>query len=345
MQGTKLDFSPNQSKAPLDHSRAETQATSPSNIDPPGLMQATSSSHLSSDFDLDSIPRSASYTQLPATTGPDTSFERNGVRRTFSESLFTEPKANTFRHASIKKGPRWRNDPNDQKGQDRLLRSLSNNSISGPTITISGFQLGPDDDETEIAYRPTSKKTIRATGFEVKPKSVSGSLARLKRQSWIASSRSPSPNKRKPTEQRPSTAEGKIYSSSTNSPLTVSPEISNVTSTPHQHSPVATEQHDIQRQRSRRPISSYLSMSSLSDASHRTPGIPRSFSTDRLPLSHAHTSSEKPPRVPDSKSFERLNAMGTESPRRKDELWSAFRSLDADFQKYVKSIHQEAECL
>lgn len=344
MQGTKLDFSPNQSKDPLDHSLAETQATSPSKPDPPALMQPTSSSHLVSDFDLDSIPRSASYTQLPAIR-PDTSFERNGVRRTFSENLFAEPKTNTFRHASIKKGSKWRNDLNDQKGQDRLLRSLSNHAKSGPTITISGFQLGPDDDETEIAYRPTSKNTIRAAGFEVKPKSVSGSLARLKRQSWIASSRSPSPNNRKLIEQRPSTAEGEIYSSPTSSPLTVSAGFANVSSTPHRHSPVATEQHDFERQRSRRPISSYLSMTSLSDASHKVPGIPKSFSTDRLPLSRTHTSSEKPPRLPDSKSFERLNAMGTESPRRKDELWSAFRSLDADFQKYVKFIHQEAECL
>ena len=337
MPATKLDYSPISNGLPLDPSLAETRGSSP-HIDlffPP---QHTSSSDLATEFDLDSVPRSASYTQLPAVNGPDASFERHGVKRTFSENLIANPKTNTFRHSSIKKGSKQNKNLNGQQEQDEQSPSLSSPSKPGPTITVSGFQVGPDEDEADATYQPVSKNSGRAAESGIKSRSVSGSLARLKRQSWIASSRSPSPNKRNSLEQRPNTADGKLSRRPPSLRQIVSAasvDASNSIVTPNGHDSARVEQYGVQRKRSRRPLSSYLSMTSLSDASPQGSIIPKSYSTDRLSLSHTHTSSEMPPSLPSSKSFERLSATSAESPRRKDDLWSAFRALDADFQKYA----------
>ena len=334
MPGTKLDFSPNLDDAPLDHSLAEARGPIPDRLDSPASPQHTNLSNLTTEFDLDSIPRSASYTQLPATTGPDATFERDGVKRTFSENLIANPKTNTFRHASIKKKSKRGSDLKEQQGHNELPRTLSTYSKPDPTITISGFQLGAEEDETDIAYQPTSKSNASTAEPEHKVKSVSGSLARLKRQSWIASSRSPSPNKRKSLEQLSDTADGNISRRPSSFLPTVSAAALNGAPALNGHGP-SHEHYEVQRKKSRRRISSYLSMTGMSDASLKSPTIPKSLSSDRLPLSYAHTSSEKPPSLPSSKSFERLSAVGTESPRRKDDLWGAFRSLDAGFQKYA----------
>ena len=338
MPATKLGFGPISNEDPLDPSLAETRGPTP-HIDLSSPPKSTSSSDLATDFDLDSVPRSASYTQLPAVNGPDASFERNGVKRTFSENLIANPKTNTFRHSSIKKGSKQSKDLNRQQEQDKQPTRLSNPSKSGPTITVSGFQVGPDEGETDVTYDLVSQNSRGPAASGIKPRSISGSLARLKRQSWIASSRSPSPNEEW-LEQRPSTADGKLTRRSPSLLQTTSAtstEASNSIITPNGHDSARAEQYGAQRKKSRRPISSYLSMTALSDESPKGPIISKSYSTDRLPLSHTHTSSDIPPSLPSSKSFERLSATSAESPRRKDDLWSAFRALDADFQKYALS--------
>ena len=270
-----------------------------------------------------SIPRSASYVQLPATPSSDISPERSAVKRTFSENLIANPKTNNFRHGSIKKGFRRSMESTKQAESLGTSRSLSMHGKTGPKITVSGFRLGVEEDDADYMYRSGPKVSVNGTHDHVNPRPISGSFARLKRQSWIASTRSPSPNK------TPGPAPTKLSSSTPDT-------IGDVKAPAVAESGINQQPEDVgvKHTKSRRRISSYLSMTSLSE-SPRTPAIPKSLSTDRLPLSNAHTSSEKPPALPNSKSFERLNALGTESPRRKDELWSAFRSLDADFQKYV----------
>ena len=339
MPATKLDFSPISNEDPLDPSLAETPGPSP-HIDLFFPTQGTSSSELATEFDLDSVPRSASYTQLPAVNGPDASFERNGVKRTFSENLIANPKTNNFRHSSIKKGSKQKKDLNRQHELDEQSTNISSPSKSGPAITVSGFQVGPDEDETDVTCQIISQNSGRTAESAIKSRSVSGSLARLKRQSWIASSRSPSPSKRKSLEQRPNTADGKASRRSPSLLQTASAastDASNSIITPNGHDSARVQQYGVQRKKSRRPISSYLSMTGLSETSPKSSIISKSYSADRLPLSPTHTSSEIPPSLPSSKSFERLSATSAESPRRKDDLWSAFRILDADFQKYALS--------
>ncbi|KAL8945018.1 MAG: hypothetical protein Q9216_000002 [Gyalolechia sp. 2 TL-2023] len=54
---------------------------------------------------------------------------------------------------------------------------------------------------------------------------------------------------------------------------------------------------------------------------------------DKLPLVR-NRALERAPAVPTSASVDRLQGLGTESSRKKDDLWSEFRALDGDFQKF-----------
>jgi hypothetical protein len=67
------------------------------------------------------------------------------------------------------------------------------------------------------------------------------------------------------------------------------------------------------------------------------PTIPQSFSTDQLPLNtHAQSalSPSSVPPLPRNISHENFKGVKTQ-PRKKDELWTVFRTLDADLRKHV----------
>ncbi|KAF2852432.1 DUF1765-domain-containing protein [Plenodomus tracheiphilus IPT5] len=67
-----------------------------------------------------------------------------------------------------------------------------------------------------------------------------------------------------------------------------------------------------------------------------SPALPKSFSTEKLPhYSQPHTplSPTHIPPLPRNTSTEKLKGVKTE-PRKKDELWTAFRTLDADLRKF-----------
>ena len=65
------------------------------------------------------------------------------------------------------------------------------------------------------------------------------------------------------------------------------------------------------------------------------PAVPKSFSTEKLSLNtHSHTplSPTSVPPLPRNVSHENFKGVKTE-PRKKDELWTVFRTLDADLRK------------
>jgi hypothetical protein len=64
------------------------------------------------------------------------------------------------------------------------------------------------------------------------------------------------------------------------------------------------------------------------------PPIPKSFSTDRLPSHFTPHSPTHVPPLPRNLSSKDLKNVKTE-PRKKDELWSVFRTLEADHRKWV----------
>lgn len=311
-----------------------TAAQSPGDTTPSTPYKGTSDS--SSDSYLDGISRSASYTQFPSTTPSDAQQERNDIKRTFSENLIANPKANNFRHASIKKKSNTSDGSGEHRDRSKLTRKLSTASKHEAKITISKFMLGGDENEVGLEYQPKSSvKTVKKSKIdgEVKPKSFSKSLSKLTRQSWIAPSRSPPPENRasQPNHRLPTAASSREALPST---VTDSDSDKNGSDSTNGHSVSQPEKDSVQRNNSRRPLSSILSMTSLDGTTPKVPPLPKSLSTERLPTSNGHTTSEKPPDLPKSRSFERLQSKGTESPRRRDDLWSAFRALDGDFQKF-----------
>lgn len=73
----------------------------------------------------------------------------------------------------------------------------------------------------------------------------------------------------------------------------------------------------------------------------RVPSLPKSFSTDRLPSLRSQTPQfDRAAPVPRLLSSDRVPSAGLSMPiRKKDELWSVFRGLDADYAKFVsKSV-------
>lgn len=68
-----------------------------------------------------------------------------------------------------------------------------------------------------------------------------------------------------------------------------------------------------------------------------SPVLGQSFSTDRLPtLMRSPPSQESViPPLPRTVNQEKLKTFSLETPKKKDELWGQFRSLDGDYQKFV----------
>ena len=91
-----------------------------------------------------------------------------------------------------------------------------------------------------------------------------------------------------------------------------------------------------------RPLSTIFKSSNNDPTHSKTTSsqhLPVSLSTDRLPaLMHASPVEKMSP-LPRPLSSDSLRTLGRAgSPRKKDELWSVFRRLDSDFQRYYPSF-------
>ncbi|TID25063.1 DUF1765-domain-containing protein [Venturia nashicola] len=173
---------------------------------------------------------------------------------------------------------------------------------------------------------------------------VSQSLtSRLRRRSWLPGSRSPSPAKQRDSLEIP--VEG----------LTPPRSGAGRRSSPFRRStapPPAAEDVDETRSRSsslsrrlsnklrRRPLSVIDPISSPSTkllyATSSALHLPKSFSTDKLPIptmTRAVPTADRIPQIPRNMSKDKLPSMKTPA-RKRDELWTVFRNLDGDFQKF-----------
>ena len=277
-----------------------------------------------------SLPRSASYTQLPTTTVSHSAPESNGIKRTFSDNILANPGGNTFPQSFSKQASGGIEDIHERPNGRNLLRRRSTRSLVGPKITVSRFALGPRRGTGDSAHELSNGNLKGNLNPEIKRRSVSGSLTSFARKSWISASRSPSPNKREASaDNNPGSNHARPPSRSSAVSRSDGED-----STGNSHPSGQSKRSNTIRKKSRRPLSAFIGRTSDEPGPPSVPSIPKSYSTDRLPsLNHSHLSSEKPPTVPKSMSSERLQGIGTESPRRKDELWGVFRALDGDFQK------------
>lgn len=182
------------------------------------------------------------------------------------------------------------------------------------------------------AYNIRIPDTSHCVGIERKPRSVSGSLTSFAKKSWATASRSPSPRKR-PTQGEsdalsvPGLCQTMAFPPAAAISERVGENLSNAVVE-------STKKGPIEGKKSRRPLSAFLSRASSDSKVHVVPSIPKAFSSDTLSaMNHVHHSINTPLEIPRSISSDRLHILGNDSPRRRDELWGAFRALDSEFHK------------
>ena len=284
------------------------------------------------DADTTSIPRAASYAQLPKETAFRASPRRtNSLSRSFSENVLVNMQGRLSRQNVTTREEESQGNLKARRSLRRLssLKRQSTKRDTGPQFTISKFTIGPDDSPDELVYKPKTRTNELTPDRERKARSVSGSLSNFARKSWMSASRSPSPSPNKRQARQEKDTNGDIEN---NYPKEA---ILHDTSNGYAngHVKVPSRRNSLLRRGSRRPLSSILSKSPGPDT-HLVPPIPKSFSTDKLPsLDHKSSGSSTPP-VPSVKSNERMQIVGAEPSRKKDPLWSAFRSLDGEYQKF-----------
>lgn len=306
--------------------------------------QADPSFHISAQADTTSaIPRSASYTQLPTDAKVDTIPARKAsLSRSFSENVLANIQGNASRQSSTKKRPE--DGLISSRNSLRRLGSSKRQKDSDNPVIISKFSVGPDPFSQNPADEVKTRKDGTAQGIERKSPSVTGSLSSLARKSWISNARSPSPSPTK-TQLRKETVlgaesthhvngSGRVLDVKIPSTSAAEARIDALGPPSNGHARGTRSGRSSVLTKSRRPLSSIISKTTPFETPF-VPPIPKSFSTDRLPLSSRQSTLSKPPEVPNSWSSERLQGLGAETPRRKDELWSVFRTLDGEYQKLV----------
>ena len=285
------------------------------------------------------IPRSASYTQLPADPNIDAAVSEGelSLSRSFSENVLVNVQGNT----SSQKLPQ-RGSEDGFKSRTRSLRQLGSSrrrKDSDTQSTRARFTVGPDLSAQDLADDSKIHSDENTQAIEHRAPTVAGSITSLARRSWINRSRSPSPS---PTKSRlwkeagqgvePITrVNGSKPSVDLKTSLSSAAEVRGDVPIPPSY---VNGRRRLSRRNSvlRRPLSTLLSKSPSEIPS--VPLIPKSYSTDRLPSpSKQSTTSNKPPSGPKSWSSEPLQGSGAEVPRRKDELWTVFRTLDGEYQK------------
>lgn len=193
---------------------------------------------------------------------------------------------------------------------------------------------GPLESGGIPSLEPPARQTLSKPPRS-KSRPVSGSFASFARKSWISTSRSPSPN---PSTKSGAAKEGQNVDALKGAREKSSPQISPTGSQMLERPPLARSSTSPAKALSRtestfqkikrRPQSVLLSFTTFTSSNSSSSSLPRSSLDNR---STPSTSTDKVPPVPSLDAVPRLTA---DTPRKRDELWSSFRSLDNDFSKF-----------
>ncbi|KAI9645058.1 hypothetical protein NHQ30_007097 [Ciborinia camelliae] len=288
------------------------------------------------------LPRSASFSTLP--TIEDTSTDYNDgellrVNSAASTPAFPFPQIATpaTKSSSIREGKSSNRLTKEEKPKDdRLGRRKS--LVARPKSWIQKVKGSPERNSApeydnsapdEALSVPQISKASRD-----RTKSVSGSFATFARKSWISSSsRSPSPNNRIEGKQIEDDGrnEGPKIATTILAPPAVVPAkfdhtVEDIDSLPKPPPVKRTSTLRKIRQRPQSILGNFTSFSSVNSSASSLPGGSiESRSTPR-------TSTDKVPPLPKNFSTEKL--LSVETPRKRDELWQAFRGLENDYTKF-----------
>ena len=281
------------------------------------------------------LSRSASYTYLPnlQSARPDP-----GLKRTFSENVLSLPPEISIKPASPVHSA--------NKQMFRRASRKVKKKLSASKVTASA-----EDVSLQIPFR--GPKSRASDGFDI-PKSPGRSVAdtfrSFARKPWISTSRSPSPSKvtrrsdsnrvRSPTEPRPFADSANVIAAPLPTVSRRSPRTSRnvdedqIPPAPEIARPVRST---TPQQRGKGTVRSLSEISTLSK-SETSLRLSRASSLMSLRTKSSseglRMTSMKVPPMPSSISLDRLSAASVDVNRRKDPLWSAFRMLDGDYQKF-----------
>ena len=284
------------------------------------------------------LPRSASYSSIPALANPEYSSEKQLQHRIFAVNPpISAEQSNNAKSAdngregnrlSIEERPKL-----ERIGRRKSLITRPKSWIQrakGSPERQESSQLGHSGDSTasDVPPVPAIPKVPRD-----KTKTVSESFATFARKSWISSSRSPSPSRNKEKEGDQTGERGdvlKIRSSLSPSKARQSllpPNFEKLNLPKNSDSPPKQLfRSDSLSKVESRPQSVLMNHTTFNSENSSTSSLPGSSADNR---STPRTSIDKVPPVPTPEQLQKQ-----EAPRKRDELWSAFRSLENDFSKF-----------
>lgn len=326
MQGPTLAMSPTLSESPFPRSHSSPNIPDLVNFDfkrPAARPE-------------NELPRSASFNCLPALDAQYTA-EKASERAASVEipaDVLKKEEPNKKQDAKV---PNKLSKEEKQKAE-RIGRRKS--LVTRPKSWMQRVKSSPERLHTLESAHTTPSDAPPMPGIsnatrDAKTKSVSGSFATFARKSWISSSRSPSPSRNK-LKQKDAENRGPSASELKGGPVTApAGNVSSVTeekpeglpdndSKPVQRVPTALQKIK------QRPQSVLMNLTNFQSANSSTSSLPSSSMDNR---STPRTSTDKVAPIPKNISSDKLS-IGIEMPRRRDELWSAFRSLENDFAKF-----------
>ncbi len=287
--------------------------------------------------EYDGLPRSASYTHLP---GVQEARPTEGIKRTFSDNVLALSPDGSHKNRQSPYVP-----------SKELLRSASR---KGKTqVAVTKFTLSAEDLEG-AKENDVNKPTVVEGTEKPKPstaRSVSNTFRSFARRSWrSSSSRSPSPSPkaaRKLARSRNTSPDRKQPVSIVSKPVPAAqtttssrppPQIHNLEDckpdTSPEISPAPWQRPRLQDKLGRRPLSAimHLNKSETELKLFKKPSLQSlrsKSSSDKL----SNLPSMTVPPIPSSLSSDRLSSTSFDTNKKKDPLWSVFRSLEGDFQK------------
>ena len=286
------------------------------------------------------LPRSASYTSIPTLDTPQ--FTKELYRVASVEASPAAKSENNGKTAVEKQGggaPPSKEEPGKQErtGRRKSLVARPKSWIQQRRSSTKASSDGHDNSEpplelaSDIPPVPSISKSTRD-----KTKAVSESFATFARRSWKASSRSPSPSRNLTKEKTPDELFGNYDMNasmvSTSSPRRLSiiqPKSEKTSPVKPASSPPKISRTSLTIQKiKQRPQSVLMNLTTFPSTNSSTSSLPRSSTDNR---STPRTSTDKVPPVP---STDKPQAISLETPPRRDELWSAFRSIENDFTKF-----------
>lgn len=170
-----------------------------------------------------------------------------------------------------------------------------------------------------------------------KTKTVSESFVIFAKKSWISRSPSPSRNIRKDGAEDGQMGDASKTASTVSSS---SPRRTMATPTLEKPAPAKISDGPLKEpvrasnalsKIKPRPQSMLVNFTTFNSANSSTSSLHKSLMDSK---STPRTSTDRIPPVPKAISTEKLQNLGIDTPRKKDELWAAFRSLENDFSKF-----------